>query len=185
MARSIRKIPFPVADIRRYLEPGPVLLVTSRWKGEDNIMTLGWHCVMEFSPSLVGCMISSGNHSHQMIRRSRQCVLNLPTRALLDETVRVGNSTGTELDKFTEFGLTAESASKVDVPMIAECHASFECVLREDALVKGYDFFVFEVVAAHVAPRPARPETIHYRGNGEFMLAGGHVSRKAMFTKVL
>lgn len=185
MGRSISKKPFPVADIRRYLEPGPVLLVSSRWKGEDNIMTLGWHCVMEFSPSLVGCMISSGNHSHEMIRRSGQCVLNLPTRALLDETVRVGNSTGTEVDKFAEFGLTPQPASHVDAPLIGECHASFECVLRESALVKRFDFFVFEVVAAHVAPRPARPETIHYRGDGEFMLAGGHVSRKAMFTKVL
>jgi flavin reductase (DIM6/NTAB) family NADH-FMN oxidoreductase RutF len=34
------------------------VLVSSHWQGKHNIMTLGWHTVLEFSPSLVGCMIS-------------------------------------------------------------------------------------------------------------------------------
>src|ERR1700674_2907690 len=53
------KIDFPVAKVRRYLDPGPIVLVSSAWKGETNIMTMGWHTVMEFEPSLIGCMISS------------------------------------------------------------------------------------------------------------------------------
>src|SRR5512132_2396617 len=52
---------FPVAEIRRFLEPGPVVLVSSAWKGKTNLMTMGWHTVMEFTPSLVGCIISSSN----------------------------------------------------------------------------------------------------------------------------
>ena len=55
------KSDFPVANIRRYLEPGPIVLVSSAWRGETNIMTMGWHTVLEFVPSLVGCVISSGN----------------------------------------------------------------------------------------------------------------------------
>jgi flavin reductase (DIM6/NTAB) family NADH-FMN oxidoreductase RutF len=43
---------FPVSDIRRFLEPGPIVLISSAWKGKTNIMTLGWHTVMEFSPLL-------------------------------------------------------------------------------------------------------------------------------------
>ncbi len=50
---------FPVHKIRRFLEPGPVVLVSSAWKGKDNIMTMGWYTVMEFSPSLIGCVISN------------------------------------------------------------------------------------------------------------------------------
>ena len=41
-------------DVRRYLEPGPIVLVSSSWRGKTNIMTLGWHTVLEFTPSLVG-----------------------------------------------------------------------------------------------------------------------------------
>ena len=36
-----------------------------------HIVTMGWHTVMEFTPSLVGCVISSGNHSFRLERRMR------------------------------------------------------------------------------------------------------------------
>ena len=48
--KKYAKKDFPVSDIRRFLEPGPIVLVTSAWEGKTNIMTLGWHAVMEFSP---------------------------------------------------------------------------------------------------------------------------------------
>ena len=96
----MKKRDFPVHDVRRYLEPGPIVLVSSKWRGRTNIMTLGWHTILEFSPSLVGLMISSGNHSHDMIRRSKECVINLPTTALIDTVVGIGNCSGSEVDKF-------------------------------------------------------------------------------------
>jgi flavin reductase (DIM6/NTAB) family NADH-FMN oxidoreductase RutF len=52
MARPRRKTDLPVSEIRRYLEPGPIVLVTSAHGDERNIMTMGWHTVMEFTPSL-------------------------------------------------------------------------------------------------------------------------------------
>jgi flavin reductase (DIM6/NTAB) family NADH-FMN oxidoreductase RutF len=55
------KLDFPVSQVRRSLEPGPIVLVSSHCQGKHNVMTLGWHTVLEFSPSLVGCMISGGN----------------------------------------------------------------------------------------------------------------------------
>ena len=75
MTRHPQKSDFPVSQVRRYLEPGPIVLVSSQWQGKTNVMTLGWHTVLEFSPSLVGCMISGGNHSFHMIRNSRECVI--------------------------------------------------------------------------------------------------------------
>ena len=54
---------FPVENIRRFLEPGPIVLVSSAYKGEANIMTMGWHMIMEFQPSLIGCYIWTANHS--------------------------------------------------------------------------------------------------------------------------
>ena len=181
MARYPKKSDFPVSQVRRYLEPGPIVLVSSRWQGKTNIMTLGWHTVLEFSPSLVGLMISAGNHSFQMIRGSRECVINLPTTALTDTAVGIGNTSGAEIDKFARFGLTAEAASEVDAPLIRECHASFECRLYDDALVDRYNFFIFEVVKAHVAASPRHPETLHYTGDGVFMVSGKIISRRSLF----
>ena len=52
---TFRKKDYPVSEIRRYLEPGPVALVSSAWKENTNIITMGWHMVLEFSPSLAAC----------------------------------------------------------------------------------------------------------------------------------
>ena len=181
---AARKQDFPVEQVRRFLEPGPVVLVSSRCGDQTDIMAMGWHTVMEFSPSLVGCVISSANHSFELVRRSGECVINLPTTALTDEVAKIGNSSGAQIDKFQAFGLTADAADLVGAPLIRECHASFECKLVDDALVERYNFFVFEVVKAHVARSPKHPQTLHYSGDGRFMLPGKTISRKALFTKV-
>jgi len=181
MANRPMKTDFPTSNVRRYLEPGPIVLVSSSNEGRTNIMTMGWHMVMEFTPSLLGCVISSANHSHSMIRASRECVINLPTTKLTDVAVGVGNTTGADIDKFAHFGLTKQSAERVKAPLIAECHACFECRLHDDALVEKYDFFVFEVVKAHVAASPKHPETLHYTGDGVFVVSGKVISRRSLF----
>ena len=66
-------------------------------------MTMAWHTVMEFTPSLVGCVIASSNHSFRLIRKSGECVINPP---LTDAVVGIGNTTGAEIDKFRESGLS-------------------------------------------------------------------------------
>jgi flavin reductase (DIM6/NTAB) family NADH-FMN oxidoreductase RutF len=168
---------FPVSNVRRFLEPGPIVLVSSAYKSETNIMTMGWHMIMEFEPSLIGCIISSANHSFDMIRRGRQCVINLPTEDLAAKVVRIGNSSGRDIDKFAEFDLTAKPATHVRSPLIDECFANFECKLVDFSLIRKYNLFVFEVAKAHVATAPKTPKTIHYRGDGEFMISGENTRR--------
>jgi flavin reductase (DIM6/NTAB) family NADH-FMN oxidoreductase RutF len=179
--RAFAKTDFPVWNIRRFLEPGPIVLVSSAWRGKSNIMTMGWHTVMEFSPSLVGCIIAEGNHSHGLVKASKECVINIPTYGLAKEVVGIGNCSGAQVDKFAKFKLTPEVGRHVDAPLIAECYASFECKLADARLVRKYSFFIFEVVKAHVAVTPKVPRTIHYRGDGEFMVSGREVSLRGLF----
>jgi len=170
-----KKKDFPVSEIRRFLEPGPVVLVSSAWNGKANIMTMGWHTVMEFSPSLIGCIISNRNRSFEMIRNSKECVINVPTRDMARKVVGIGNCSGSEVDKFKRFKLTAIPASKVHAPLIQECYANFECKIFDAGLVDRYNFFIFEVVKAHVTAWPKYPSTLHYRGDGVFMLSGRNI----------
>jgi len=181
VARHPDKKDFPVGQVRRYLEPGPIVLVSSRWRDKTNIMTMGWHTVMDFTPSLVGCVIAGGNHSFEMIRRSGECVINLPTTALTDTVVRIGNVSGARMDKFNAFGLSADPSEEVGAPLIRECPANFECRLHDDALVDKYNFFIFEVVKAHVARSPKHPETLHYTGDGVFVVSGKVIHRRSLF----
>lgn len=181
MARQTEKLDFPVSQVRRYLEPGPIVMVSSALDDRRNIMTMGWHTVMEFTPSLIGCVIAGSNYSFDLIRKSRECVINLPTTSFTDIVVGVGNTSGADIDKFEKFGLTAQVATRVQAPLVAECHANFECRLVDDALVDKYNFFIFEVVKAHVAKSPKRPETLHYTGDGVFVVSGKVISRRRLF----
>jgi flavin reductase (DIM6/NTAB) family NADH-FMN oxidoreductase RutF len=170
--KAYSKKDYPVSKIRRYLEPGPVVLVSCAWKGKSNIMTMGWHMMLEFSPALFGCCISNVNYSFEMIRKAKECVINIPTLELVNEVVGIGNCSGAQIDKFSKFSLTPVTATKVQAPLIRECYANFECKLAEGRLISQYCLFVWEVVKAHVATSPKYPKTIHYRGEGAFMVSG-------------
>ena len=155
----MRKRDFPVDDVRRFLEPGPIVLVSSAWKQQTNIMTMGWHMVMGEEPSLIGAFIWDQNHSFEMIRKSKECVINVPTVDIATTVVKIGNCSGRDTDKFTKFGLTAKPGKKVSAPLIEECFANFECRLVDASLIRNrYSLFVFEVVKAHVATSPWFPK---------------------------
>jgi flavin reductase (DIM6/NTAB) family NADH-FMN oxidoreductase RutF len=176
MKKTVRKVNLPLDKIRKYLEPGPIVLVSSRWKDRNNIMTMGWYTVMEFSPALIGCFITGENHSFEMIKKSGECVINIPTVDMIDKVIKIGNSTGTDFDKFEKFGLTAQKSQKVDAPQIRECYGNFECKVVDKHLLPKYSFFILEVLKARVKASPKYPRTVHYRGEGIFMVSGKHMA---------
>ena len=140
-------------------------------------MTMGWHMILGCEPSLVGCYVWDENYSFEMIRKSKECVINVPTADMASIVVGIGNTSGRDVDKFSKFKLTPQEGGVVQAPLIEECFANFECRLVDSSLIKKYNLFVFEVVKAHVAVSPKFPETIHYRGDGLFMISGPTTSR--------
>lgn len=174
-----RKHDFPVERTRYFLEPGPVILVSTAWQDQRAVMTCGWHMMLGWD--VVGTYITEGTRSHELARRSRECVINLPTFDLLDTVVGIGNCSSGDVDKFDRFKLTAVEGEKVRAPLIGECHANFECTLIETRNTQLYNLFVWQVAKAHVAPTPKRPKTVHYRGMGEFMVSGEEVQRRKLF----
>jgi flavin reductase (DIM6/NTAB) family NADH-FMN oxidoreductase RutF len=172
-----KKRNFPLGKVRRFLKPGPIVLVSSAYRRQTNIMTMGWHMMMEFEPALIGCIISSANHSFEMIRKSKACVINIPTTDLAPKVVGIGNTSGRDVDKFERFKLTAVPGDKVKAPLIRECFANYECRLADARLIRKYGLFVLEVVKAHVAVTPEFPRTMHYRGDGVFMVSGTNTGK--------
>lgn len=164
-----------LARVYALLEPGPVVLVTTAYQDRTNVMTLSWHCMMEFEPPLIGFVMSSDNDSFTLLQGSRACVINIPTADMARQVVAVGNSHGRNTDKFAAFGLTTRPAERVAAPLIVECYANLECTVTDTRLVERYNFFVLEVVKAWIDPAQRRPRTLHHRGRGEFMIAGDTV----------
>ena len=163
---------FPLSRVYGLLEPGPVVLLTTAHKGKANVMTLSWHTMMEFEPPLVGCIVSGHNFSFDALKKTRECVLNIPTVELATKVVGCGNISGRHKDKFEAFGLTPVPGALVGAPLIAECFASLECRVADMRLMNRYNFFVLEVVKAWIDPCFKDPRTLHHRGSGRFMVAG-------------
>jgi flavin reductase (DIM6/NTAB) family NADH-FMN oxidoreductase RutF len=169
----------PLAKVYQLLEPGPVVLLTTARKGRANVMTMSWHMMVEFEPPIVACVCSSANYSFDALRRTGECVIAVPARKLAAKVVKVGNSSGRDLDKFKTFGLTPLPAKQVAAPLVAECFANLECKVVDKRMVGRYNLFVLEVVAAWTDPAQKNPKTIHHQGYGRFVADGAAFTLKS------
>jgi flavin reductase (DIM6/NTAB) family NADH-FMN oxidoreductase RutF len=163
---------FPLSRVYRLLEPGPVVMVTTVKEGRPNIMTMSWHTMMEFEPPIVGCVISNRNYTFDILKATKECVINIPTVELASKAVDCGNTSGRRVDKFRAFRLTPVPASCVGPPLIGECYANLECRVVDARMAAKYNFFILEVLKAWIDPARKDPRTIHHLGRGAFMVAG-------------
>ena len=150
-------------------------MVTTALKGRLNIMTMSWHMMIDFEPPIIGCVISNRNYTFRMLKGTRECVINVPTRELAAKVVKCGNTSGRTIDKFDAFHLTPAAASRVCPPLVDECYANLECRVVNTSLVAKYNLFILEVLQAWIDPSKKDPRTIHHLGKGVFMFAGKRV----------
>ncbi len=168
-----------LSRVYQLLEPGPVVLLVTAHKGRANVMAMSWHMMIEFEPPQVACVVSGNDYSFAALRATRECVIAIPARKLAATVVKVGNSSGRDIDKFAAFGLTKLTAARVGPPLIAECFANLECKVTDTSLVNKYNLFVLEVLKAWIDPAQQHPKTIHHRGYGRFVVDGPTITLKS------
>jgi flavin reductase (DIM6/NTAB) family NADH-FMN oxidoreductase RutF len=171
--------PLSLSKVYQLIEPGPVVLLTTARRGRANVMTMSWHMMVEFEPPLVACVVSQANHSFAALRATGECVIAIPARALASKVVKVGNSSGRDIDKFAVFGLTAAPAERVKPPLVAECFANLECKAADTRMVKSHNLFILEVLNAWIDPAQKNSKTIHHRGYGNFVVDGAAIRLKS------
>ena len=169
-----------LSKVYQVLEPGPVVLLSTVRNGTPNVMTMSWHMMVEFEPPQVACVVSSANYSFAALRSAAgECVIGIPALALAPTVVKVGNSSGRDIDKFAAFGLTPLPAQCVTAPLVAECFANLECKVVDTGFVNKFNLFILEVVAAWIDPRQKNPKTIHHQGYGTFVIDGKTIKLKS------
>ena len=164
------------------VESGPVVLVTTRDGNHNNIMTISWTMVLDFTP-LFAITTGAWNYSFAALQKTKECVMAIPTVDLLDKVVGIGTCSGADTDKFAKFELTAMHGQVVKAPLIKECLANIECEVID--IVRKYNIVVLEGVAAHVNPERKEQRTIHAVGDGTFIVDGSRIDRKAMMAAKL
>ena len=164
------------------MESGPVVLVTTHDGKKDNIMTISWTMVMDFTPVFA---ITTGewNYSFAALRKNRECVIAIPTVDLLDKVIGIGTCSGANTDKFARFKLTPVRGKVVRPPLIKECLANMECKVIE--VLKKHNIVVLEAVAAYVDTGRKERRTVHAVGDGTFIVDGRKIDRRKMMASKL
>jgi flavin reductase (DIM6/NTAB) family NADH-FMN oxidoreductase RutF len=142
---KIKKNPFTV------LFPCPVVLATCLdTSGVPNIITLAWAGTVCSEPPMVGLGIRPTRHSYKLIKDTKEFVVNIPPTKFIKETDYCGVTSGKNVNKFSETGLTPEKADKVKAPLIRECPVNMECTLKDVIPLGAHDLFLGEVVQIHI-----------------------------------
>lgn len=159
------------------IEPGPVVLVTTNDGARNNVMTISWTMVVDFTP-VFAITTGAWNHSFAALRKTRECVIAIPTVDMLDQVVGIGTCSGADTDKFAKFKLTPVQGQIVKAPLIKECLANIECKVVDR--VRKHNIVVLEGVAAYVDPARKEKRTIHAVGDGTFVVDGRKLDRRKM-----
>lgn len=165
-----------------FLESGPVVLVSTSDHGRNNVMTISWHMVMDFTPH-IAMATGPWNHSFDTMMKTKQCVINVPTVELLETVVRIGTVSGTDVDKFATFHLTALPARDVQAPLIAECLAALECTVVD--YVKRYGLVILEATRVWYNPWKKEKRACHAIGDGRFAVDGEIIDYRSLMTEKL
>ncbi len=159
-----------------------MVLVTTHDGHKDNIMTISWTIVMDFTPVFA---ITTGewNHSFAALCKSRECVIAIPTVDMLDKVVGIGTCSGTDTDKFAKFKLTALQGKVVKSPLIKECLANIECKVID--IIEKHNIVVMQAVAACMDTARKEKRMVHAVGDGTFIVDGSKIDRRKMMASKL
>lgn len=164
------------------IESGPVVLITTTDGKKDNIMTISWTMVVDFTP-LFAIVTGAWNHSFAALRKTKECVISIPTVDMLDIVVGIGTCSGADTDKFEKFRLTPVGGKTVRAPLIKECLANIECKVVD--IVNRHNIIVLEGVAAYMDTVRREKRTVHAVGDGTFIVDGRRLSRRKMMASKL
>jgi flavin reductase (DIM6/NTAB) family NADH-FMN oxidoreductase RutF len=141
------KVALAAADATKLLEPGPVGLLTSRFRSAENVLTVAWLMPVSLDPPRIAVAIHPSRLSHEYVGKSEFFAVNIPTAELLAAVHQCGMLSGRAGDKFASTRLTPVDAVVLDVPLVAECVAHIECGVVGRTAFGDHDLFIGEPLA--------------------------------------
>lgn len=131
--------------------PVPAVMVSCK-RGDErpNIITTAWCGTTVSSPAMAYVSIRKERYSYDIIKESKEFVINLVTKELTYATDYCGVRSGRDVDKFKDMNLTPIESKYVKAPSIEECPVNIECVVKQIIPLGSHDMFLAEVVGVTV-----------------------------------
>ena len=133
------------------LAPVPPVLVSCGTMEKPNALTIAWTGIINSQPPKTYSSVRPERYSHDLIENSGVFVINLPTQSLIRAVDWCGVKSGRDEDKFAAVHITAQPATEIDCPMIAESPVSLECRVTDKISLGTHDMFLADIVAVNVA----------------------------------
>ncbi|MFA4859028.1 MAG: flavin reductase family protein [Candidatus Margulisiibacteriota bacterium] len=133
-----------------FIYPVPVVLVSCGDKPENyNLITIAWTGTICSEPAMTYVSIRPSRHSHPIISRTGEFVINLTTKGLARAVDYAGVKSGKDINKFAKLKLTPAKAQKVSAPLVKESPVNIECRVTEIKKLGTHDMFIAKVLCIH------------------------------------
>ena len=139
-----------ISEGLKHLPIRPVYLLSVGHKRKKNIIAIGMFAPFSGKPALVGVGIAPSRYSYELIRQSREYVVNAVDKSLIEAVRICGKKSGRDVDKFKLAKLTPEKGAKVSAPIIKESPVSIECKVVKEVEAGDHVWFIGKVLASHV-----------------------------------
>jgi flavin reductase (DIM6/NTAB) family NADH-FMN oxidoreductase RutF len=171
------KKPLDVRQAYRLLSHGPVLLLTTQFRGQPNVMTAGWSTPLAAPDALIGVAVAPTRLSHEFITKTDEFALNVPHLDLLSSVYYCGTNSGRDVDKWETAPFTPTEPNEITSPLITECLAWLECTVVNRLTVGDHTLFIAQVLHAQAEeaafgetwlPGEEAGRTLHHLGGNLF-----------------
>lgn len=133
-----------------FLNPLPVVLITSKENDFINVFTAAWVSTICTKPPMVSVSIRPERLSYEMIKKSGEFTINLPDKSMTKIVDFCGVRSGREIDKIKKFNLSLEEGIAINVPSIEKCPVSLECKVKNIVQLGSHDMFLSEIMKVKV-----------------------------------
>lgn len=130
-----------------FIYPLPVVMVSCGNMEKSNIITVAWTGIINTDKPMCYISVRKERYSHDIIKKTKEFVINLTNKDLVYATDWCGVKTGAKVDKFKEMKLTKEKAKFVKCPLIKESPVSIECRVKEIRELGSHDMFMAEILS--------------------------------------
>ncbi|MGN0623886.1 MAG: flavin reductase family protein, partial [Oscillospiraceae bacterium] len=131
--------------------PLPPTLVTCGSMDSPNVFTVAWTGIVNTQPPITYISVRPERYSYELIKKSGEFVINLPTEQLVKAVDYCGVKSGRNTDKFKNMGLSVQPSSELECPLLEQSPVNIECKVREVIELGTHHMFLADIVKLDVA----------------------------------
>lgn len=132
------------------LFPLPPVMVTCGTMKKANVLTIAWTGIVNSEPPLTYISIRPTRHSHAIIAKNKEFVINLVNLPLSKACDYCGIKSGAQTDKFKDMNLEIEACSQVKAPQLKASPVTLECKVIDSEKMATHEMFLAEIVNVNI-----------------------------------